>query len=137
MNIDFEFLNECASASAPKARQGQGRKPAQLRAFSPPSLVERRTTHRTGPPAANFAQPGPVLGSIPGQAERSAPAELGSPLSIREVARLIGCSPWTVRQTLIPRGLPFFRSGASGKLIFYRDQVVRWIEQIQGGMTTK
>src|SRR5271154_5146075 len=63
--------------------------------------------------------------------------KLGPPLNIREVARLIGCSPWTVRQTLIPRGLPVFRSGASGKLIFYRDQVVRWIEQIQGGQTTK
>jgi hypothetical protein len=60
---------------------------------------------------------------------------LGIPLNIREVARMIGCSPWTVRQTLIPRGLPFFRSGASGKLIFYRDQVIRWIEsqQFQGG----
>jgi phage terminase Nu1 subunit (DNA packaging protein) len=53
---------------------------------------------------------------------------------MRAVARLIGCSPWTVRQTLIPRGLPHFRSGASGRLIFYRDQVIRWIyEQQQGG----
>jgi excisionase family DNA binding protein len=65
------------------------------------------------------------------------PAELGDPLGIREVAELIGCSPWTVRQTLIPRGIPFFRSGASGRLIFYRDQVIRWIENQQGGITTK
>jgi excisionase family DNA binding protein len=65
--------------------------------------------------------------------------ELGPPLSIREVAELIGCSPWTVRQTLIPRGLPFFRSAASGKLIFYTNQVERWIEsqQSKGGHTTK
>jgi hypothetical protein len=64
--------------------------------------------------------------------------KLGTPLGIGEVAALIGCSPWTVRQTLIPRGLPFFRSGASGRLIFYQDQVVRWIEsQQQGGKATK
>jgi hypothetical protein len=63
---------------------------------------------------------------------------LGPPLDIHQTARLIGCSPWTVRQTLIPRGLPFFRLGASGKLIFYSDQVVRWIEnQQKGGITTK
>jgi hypothetical protein len=52
---------------------------------------------------------------------------LGEPMSIREVARLIGCSPWSVRQTLLARGLPHWRSGPSGKLIFYRDQVVRWL----------
>jgi len=56
---------------------------------------------------------------------------LGEPLSIRDVARMIGCSPWTVRARHIPHGLPVFRSGASGKLIFYRDQVVRWILQQQ------
>jgi hypothetical protein len=56
---------------------------------------------------------------------------LGPPLDIRRTAAVIGCSPWTVRQKLIPMGLPCFRSGASGKLIFYLDQVVRWIEQKQ------
>jgi len=58
---------------------------------------------------------------------------LGVPLDIRGVARLIGCSPWTVRQRLMPSGLPYFRSGASGKLIFYTDQVIRWIENQQKG----
>ncbi len=60
---------------------------------------------------------------------------LGTPLSIREVARLIGCSAWTVRQRYVPQGLPHLRSGPSGKLIFYRDQVVRWIvnKQQKGG----
>lgn len=67
-----------------------------------------------------MAQETPILGS-----------PLGPPLSIRDVARLIGCSPWSVRQTLMPQGLPYFRSGASGKLIFYTDQVVRWIEHQQ------
>ena len=60
---------------------------------------------------------------------------LGAPLTIRDVARLIGCSAWTVRQSYIPQGLPHLRSGPSGKLIFYRDQVVRWIleHQQKGG----
>ena len=60
------------------------------------------------------------------------------PMNIAEVAELIGCSPWTVRQAAIPRGLPHFRLRASGRLIFYKDQVVRWIQnQQQGGKTTK
>lgn len=62
-------------------------------------------------------------------------AVLGDPLSIREVARLLGCSPWTVRQQHIPRGLPHFRSGPNGKLVFFRDQVITWIlnQQKKGG----
>ena len=58
---------------------------------------------------------------------------LGRPLDIKQVAAFIGCSPWTVRQKLLPRGLPFFRSAASGKLIFYQGQVVRWLERQQEG----
>lgn len=60
---------------------------------------------------------------------------LGDPLTIREVARLLGCSPWTVRHSYLPRGLPYLRSGPLGKLIFYRAQVVRWIleHQRKGG----
>src|SRR5207302_6471700 len=64
--------------------------------------------------------PAPLLDRLP------APA-LGLPLDIKQVATMIGCSPWTVRQKLLPRGLPFFRSAASGRLIFYQGQVVRWI----------
>jgi len=52
-------------------------------------------------------------------------------LDIRQAAAVIGCSPWTVRQKLILMGLPCVRFGASGKLIFYLDQVVRWIEAKQ------
>ena len=63
--------------------------------------------------------------------------ELGEPLSINQVAKLIGCSPWTVRQRHMRYGLPHFRSGANGKLIFYRGQVVRWIESQQKGGKTK
>jgi hypothetical protein len=56
---------------------------------------------------------------------------LGEPLSIRQVAQLLGCSPWTVRHSYLPKGLPHLRSGPLGKLIFYRNQVVRWILQRQ------
>jgi hypothetical protein len=56
---------------------------------------------------------------------------LGLPLSIREVARMIGCSAWTIRQRHIPAGLPHFRAGSNGKLVFFRDQVVAWILQQQ------
>jgi len=56
---------------------------------------------------------------------------LGTPLSIRAVAAMLGCSPWTVRQRHIPEGLPHFGSGPNGKLIFFRDQVVAWILQQQ------
>ena len=61
---------------------------------------------------------------------------LGEPLAIREVARLIGCSAWTVRHRYLPQGLPHFRSGPAGKLVFYRNQVVTWIlqQQRKGGI---
>ena len=67
-----------------------------------------------------------AVGQLPG---------LGQPLSIREAARRIGCSPWTLRHNLIPKGLPVFQSGASSKLIFYEDQLVAWIKKSQGGNT--
>ena len=60
---------------------------------------------------------------------------LGEPLTIRDVARLLGCSDWTVRHAYLPKGLPYLRSGPLGKLIFYRNQVVQWIleHQRKGG----
>jgi hypothetical protein len=59
-------------------------------------------------------------------------------MDIRTVSKVLGCSPWTVRQTLIPRGLPHFRFKASGRLTFFEGQVIRWIEsQQEGGKTTK
>lgn len=63
---------------------------------------------------------------------------LGEPLSIREVAELIGCSAWTVRQKYVPAGLPHLRSGPNGKLIFYNNQVIRWLleRQRKGGIRT-
>lgn len=59
---------------------------------------------------------------------------LGPPLAIRDVAALIGCSVWTVRQKYLPLGLPHFRTGPTGKLLFYKTQVTRWlIGQQKGG----
>src|SRR5262249_15215225 len=61
-------------------------------------------------PRTESARPGAFL-----REPRAIPAPLqgdfgplGIPLNITEVARLIGCSPWSVRQTLIPQGLPHF-----------------------------
>jgi hypothetical protein len=58
---------------------------------------------------------------------------LGEPLGVRDVARVIGCSPWTVRHRYLLQGLPHLRSGPMGKLVFYRNQVVRWILHQQKG----
>jgi hypothetical protein len=64
----------------------------------------------------------------------TAPDILGEPLAITEVARLLGCSVWTVRQRYLPSGLPYFRFGKTGKITFYRNQIVQWIleNQISG-----
>lgn len=95
----------------------------------------------TNPGKGRTLSYGPEPGALlrePGAFSRPPGPSLGPPLSIAQVARLIGCSPWTVRQTLIPRGLPHFRFTASGRLTFYQDQVIRWIEnQQKGGKTTK
>jgi hypothetical protein len=89
------------------------------------------------------AEPAETLGSscdplgqtCPQHCPRSDDA-LGEPLSILEVARVIGCSAWTVRHRHLPQGLPHFRSGPSGKLVFFHKQVVRWIlqQQRKGGI---
>ena len=122
-----------SSASEPKARLGRRPKSPRLRDFSAIPGGKRFPPHfppQRGPilrePGAFWPAPGADCGPF-GDG-------LGMPLSIEEVACLIGCSPWSVRQTLIPRGLPHFRFTANGRLIFYRDQVIRWIEnQQQGG----
>lgn len=127
IKLPNESLRE-SSASAPKGRMANWRKPAQLRAFSPLRGGKRFPPHFPPPPGPFLREQGPFL-SAPGSGDR-----LGAPLDINEAAGLIGCSPWTVRQTLIPRGLPHFRFKASGRLIFYKNQVIRWIEiQQQGG----
>jgi hypothetical protein len=52
---------------------------------------------------------------------------LGLPLNIAEVAALLGCSAWTVRQRYMREGLPCLRASASGKLVFFEKQVIGWI----------
>jgi phage terminase Nu1 subunit (DNA packaging protein) len=56
---------------------------------------------------------------------------LGEPINVKQVAELIGCSAWTVRQKHVREGLPCFRSGPSGRMIFYRNQVTAWILEKQ------
>jgi excisionase family DNA binding protein len=61
---------------------------------------------------------------------------LGEAMTIRQVAELLGCSAWTVRQRHIPKGLPHFRTGPSGRFTFFREQVIGWVlaqQQHTGG----
>jgi hypothetical protein len=97
-----------------------GRSPFEKLGIGAPDLAENSARQWARPEEAN---------------RRAARPDLGPPLSIREVSAMLGCSPWTVRQQHLPRGLPHFRSGPNGKLIFFRDQVVEWIltQQRKGG----
>lgn len=67
------------------------------------------------------------------ESDSSAASEdaLGQPMNIGQVATLLGCSVWTVRQRYLPSGLPYFRIGSAGKFLFYRNQIVRWILEKQ------
>src|SRR5437867_3601244 len=68
--------------------------------------------------------------------EESAGSLLGEPLAIEEVAEILGCSVWTVRQKYLPKGLPHLRASATGKFVFFREQVIDWIlqQQQKGGV---
>ena len=68
---------------------------------------------------------------LPKAPRRDRASELGAPMDIKRVAQLIGCSPWTVRQTLMRRGLPFLRFTPNGRLIFFKEQVIGWIQDEQ------
>ena len=102
---------------------GDRAKTADSRQISPAGLGQQCPRHCPPHPGPFSGQPGPSGVASP----------LGQPLDIRQVAQILGCSPWSIRNTWIPRGLPHFRSGASSKLIFYTNQVVRWIERQQKG----
>ena len=74
----------------------------------------------------------------PHQAEMAIAHEmlpLGEALDIEEVALLLGCSAWTIRQKYLPQGLPYLRASANGKFVFFRRQVIDWIlkRQTRGG----
>jgi hypothetical protein len=113
-------------------------RPTQLRLATLPKRLNRPfyEVFRRFPPGS--AARSIALGlteelSTPDEPEKS--SALGPPLNLKQVAKLLGCSPWTVRQVLIPEGLPHFRSGTSGQFHFYTTQVIRWIErkQFKGG----
>ena len=104
-------------------------------------LMPRRNSGRGAPPKAAT-----VLDLSPPELGHSSPQccpphcpqrgdanPLGAPLSIREVAALIGCSTWTIRQKYLPLGLPHFRVGPTGKLLFYKTLVIRWLIRRQKG----
>lgn len=57
--------------------------------------------------------------------------QLGEPMDVKQVAALVGCSAWTIRQKHVKAGLPCFRTGPSGRMIFYRNQVTAWILEKQ------
>lgn len=82
-------------------------------------------------PAETFTFPAVSLGQHYPQHYPQANDALGEPLGIHEVARVIGCSTWTVRHRYLSQGLPHLRSGPMGKLVFYRNQVIHWILQQQ------
>ena len=109
--------------SAATRRVAGSLKSSDLKHLSPLSLGQHCPRQYPGEPWPKDGHPPAVLVG----------SRLGVPLNIRQVAELIGCSPWTVRQKLIPNGLPHFRLTASSKLIFYTDQVVAWIENKQKG----
>jgi hypothetical protein len=78
----------------------------------------------TDPPRAELPAGKPV-------GDRALDDPLGEALTIRQVSELLGCSPWTVRNRHLRRGLPYFRVGGAGKLVFYRSQITRWILEQQ------
>jgi hypothetical protein len=99
-----------------------------------PGFAEvRKSTENLGLSAASLGQmkpqrcPQPENGDQPSD---HAP-RLGPPLTIGEVAQLLGCSEWTVRQRYLRLGLPCLRTSATGKLVFFREQVIDWIFERQ------
>ena len=74
-----------------------------------------------------------ISGTSPGQRnpQHCPHSALGAPMNIAEVAALLGCSPWTVRQRYMRQGLPCLRTSATGKLVFFHQQVIDWILERQ------
>ena len=98
-----------------ESRFGNGAKQAESLRFSDVSLGQSDPRHC----------PYPGLPEHP----------LGTPIDIDDVAELLGCSVWTVRQKYLPQGLPHLRASAAGRFVFFREQVLDWIleRQEKGG----
>ena len=88
-------------------------KSAETLEFSASSLGQRNPQHCPDPAEAIH--------------DTASTGSLGDPMDIGQVATLLGCSAWTVRQRYLPQGLPHLRACASGKLVFFREQVIGWI----------
>jgi hypothetical protein len=96
---------------------GSGAKSTRNMDFSLSGLAENGARQSARSPNSDTARP-----ALP---------ELGQPLSISEVASVLGCSLWTVRQRYMRQGLPYLRTSATGKLVFFREQVIDWIVERQ------
>ena len=81
-------------------------------------------------PSLDFGRNGPERdeGTTDSSGQRQA---LGEPLAIEQVAALLGCSAWTVRQRYLRQGLPCLQARPRGKLVFFREQVIAWIQKRQ------
>src|ERR1700730_14181380 len=103
-----------------KSGSKPGTKTKELLGFEPSSLGHSYPQQYPYPEGPQFGKPQDLL---------------AAPLSIRGVASLIGGSPWTIRQGYIPAGLPHHRLAPNGKLIFYKNQIIRWLlaRQQKGG----
>ena len=80
------------------------------------------------------AQPGQGTSESTRPPKARSISALGRPLSVRQVAAMLGCSVCTVRQTLVRQGLPVFRFGPRGKLVCFENQVIAWLRKLQGEM---
>lgn len=116
------------SASSEPLKYGRDRalKTAETLGFHEPSLGQRNPQH---------------CPQSPNEDTRLSANDdlLGEPLAIEQVADLLGCSAWTVRQRYLKQGLPFLQARPRGKLVFFREQVTAWIlkRQRQKGGTLR
>lgn len=106
-------------APSANTREDQGISPSGL-APNGASESARQDASRPGSNRQRESEAPAGVGSAP-----SSP--LGPPMTITEAARLLGCSPWTVRQKYLPQGLPHLRTSAAGRLVFFQQQVITWI----------
>lgn len=94
-----------------RSRFGDRREAAETLGFSEASLGQSEPEHCPRLDSSEFS--------------------LGDALNINEVAAVLGCSTWTVRQKYLPQGLPCLRTSTTGKFVFFRRQVLDWILERQ------
>ena len=102
---------QCGVPEGHESHSGSSGKSAETLRISPISLGQSDPRHYPPPESIEFP--------------------LGSPLDIEDVALILGCSPWTVRQKYLRLGLPHLRASAAGKLVFFTNQLRDWILEHQ------